>query len=73
MIRGRNRDAMALKEGIEAARMPMLISMTDQYIAPLMAQVASSDQSIWGMYVMRIMEETQALENFAVSGVSGVR
>lgn len=53
---------MALKEGIEAARIPMLISMEDQYIAPLMAQVASVEESISGMKVMRIIEETQALD-----------
>ena len=62
MRRGRKRDAMALKEGIEAARIPMLISMEDQYMAPLMAQVASVEESISGMKVMRIIEETQALD-----------
>jgi hypothetical protein len=41
--------------------MPMLISMADQYIAPLMAHVGSSDVSISGMKVMRTIEETQAL------------
>jgi hypothetical protein len=59
--RGRKRDAMALNDGIDAARMPILISMADQYIAPLMAQVGSSDVSISGMKVIRTIEETQAL------------
>ena len=35
MRRGRNRDAMALKDGMDAARIPTLVSMTDQYMAPL--------------------------------------
>jgi hypothetical protein len=37
MKRGRKREAIALNEGIEAARIPTLVSMTDQYMAPLMA------------------------------------
>lgn len=47
--------------------MPMLVSMTDQYMAPAMTQVGSSELSIGGMYVIRIMEETQALDSIDVS------
>lgn len=52
---------MGLNEGIEAARMPMLVSMTDQYIGGPMAQVGSVDTSIEGTKVIRTMEEIQAL------------
>lgn len=47
--------------------MPMLVSMTDQYMAPAMTQVGLSELSIGGIYVIRIMEETQALHSIDVS------
>lgn len=37
MKRGRKREKIALNDGIEAAKMPTLVSITDQYIAPLIA------------------------------------
>lgn len=36
-------------EGIEAARMPMLVSMTLQYMAPAIAHVESVETSILGI------------------------
>lgn len=69
---------MGLNEGIEAARMPMLVSMTDQYMGGPMAQVGSLDTSMEGTKVMRTMEEIQALckvsyEDLRSKGVIGVR
>lgn len=52
---------MGLNEGMEAARMPMLVSMTDQYMGFAMAVVGSVDISIEGTKVMRTMDEMQAL------------
>mgnify|MGYP001610493657 CR=1 FL=1 len=46
---------------MEAARIPTLVSMTDQYMGFAMAQVGSSDTSMEGTKVMRTMEEIQAL------------
>jgi hypothetical protein len=39
----------------------MLISIALQYIGPEMVQVESFEKSIPGMYVIRIMDETQVL------------
>lgn len=36
MKRGTKWDAIALNDGIEAANMPTLVSITDQYMEPLM-------------------------------------
>ena len=52
---------MGLKDGIEAARMPTLVSIMDQYIGRVIAQVESGEVSIAGTKVMRIMEDRQAL------------
>lgn len=41
MKRGRKREAIALNDGIDAAKIPTLVSITDQYIAPLMSYVGS--------------------------------
>ena len=49
MKRGRKREAIALNDGIEAAKMPMLVSITVQYMAPLMAYVESFELSMVGM------------------------
>ena len=53
--------AIALNAGIDAVRIPILISITLQYIGPDMVQVESLEKSIPGMYVILIMDETQVL------------
>lgn len=52
---------MGLNEGMEAARMPTLVSMTDQYMGFAIAVVGSVDTSIEGTKVMRTMDEMHAL------------
>lgn len=49
MKRGRKREAIALNDGIEAAKMPTLVSITVQYMAPLMAYVESFELSMVGI------------------------
>ena len=61
-MRGRYRCATALNDGIDAARMPMLVSMADQYMAPVIVHVGSVDFNMRGMKVIRIMDEIQALK-----------
>lgn len=65
---------MGLNEGIEAARMPTLVSMTDQYMGGPMAQVGSLDTNMEGTNVIRTMEEMQALfwVSYKVSRSEGV-
>jgi hypothetical protein len=53
--------AIALNAGIDAVRMPTLISITLQYIGSEMVQVESFEKSIPGMYVIRMMDDTQVL------------
>jgi len=60
-MRGRYRCATALNDGIDAARMPILVSMADQYMAPVIVHVGSVDFNMRGMKVIRMMDEIQAL------------
>jgi hypothetical protein len=53
--------AIALNAGIDAVKIPILISITLQYIGPDMVQVESLEKSMPGMYVILIMDETQVL------------
>lgn len=63
MNRGRKREATALNDGAEAAKMATFVSITDQYMAPLITYVASGDESMGGTKVIRTIDEMQALEN----------
>lgn len=66
-IIGRYRLASALKDGIEAARMPTFVSMTLQYIAFVIVQVGSVLFNIAGMNVMRMIDDKQALHEVNIS------
>lgn len=45
----------------------MFVSITDQYMAFEMIHVGSSELSIGGIYVIRIMEDMQALYDFSIT------
>lgn len=53
--------AIALKAGIDAVRIPTLVSITLQYMGPDMVQVWSLEKSIFGIYVILMIDDMHVL------------